>query len=125
MTPFERQPPALTLTAALVAVALVVLVLASTSARRADTTAYAATVAAVATATVAAAAKDNGNVIRPFRVNVPEAALVDLRRRIAATQWPERETVRGCIAGRAARDDSGTRALLGRLITIGAKWRRS
>ena len=31
--------------------------------------------------------------IRPFRVNVPEEALVDLRRRIAATQWPERETV--------------------------------
>jgi pimeloyl-ACP methyl ester carboxylesterase len=31
--------------------------------------------------------------IRPFRVNVPDEALVDLRRRIAATQWPERETV--------------------------------
>ena len=31
--------------------------------------------------------------IRPFRVNVPEAALVDLRQRLAATRWPERETV--------------------------------
>jgi pimeloyl-ACP methyl ester carboxylesterase len=31
--------------------------------------------------------------IRPFRVDFPEEALVDLRRRIAATQWPERETV--------------------------------
>jgi hypothetical protein len=31
--------------------------------------------------------------IRPFRVSIPEAALVDLRRRIAATQWPEKETV--------------------------------
>lgn len=31
--------------------------------------------------------------IRPFRVNVPEADLVDLRRRIAATRWPEKETV--------------------------------
>ena len=31
--------------------------------------------------------------IRPFRVNVPEEALVDLRRRIAATRWPEKETV--------------------------------
>ncbi len=31
--------------------------------------------------------------VRPFRVNVPEAALVDLRRRIAATRWPDRETV--------------------------------
>jgi pimeloyl-ACP methyl ester carboxylesterase len=31
--------------------------------------------------------------IRPFHVDIPEEALVDLRRRIAATQWPERETV--------------------------------
>src|SRR5512146_2638529 len=31
--------------------------------------------------------------IRPFRVNVPQAALDDLRRRIAATRWPDKETV--------------------------------
>ena len=31
--------------------------------------------------------------IRPFRVDIPEEALDDLRRRIAATNWPERETV--------------------------------
>ena len=31
--------------------------------------------------------------IRPFRVNLPEEDLVDLRRRIAATRWPDRETV--------------------------------
>ncbi len=31
--------------------------------------------------------------IRPFRVNIPEAKLVDLRRRILATIWPEQETV--------------------------------
>ena len=31
--------------------------------------------------------------IRPFRVNVPEAELAELRRRINATRWPERETV--------------------------------
>jgi pimeloyl-ACP methyl ester carboxylesterase len=31
--------------------------------------------------------------IRPFTVNVPEADLVDLRRRIEATRWPDRETV--------------------------------
>jgi len=31
--------------------------------------------------------------IRPFRVNVPEAELTDLRRRIVATRLPERETV--------------------------------
>jgi pimeloyl-ACP methyl ester carboxylesterase len=34
-----------------------------------------------------------GDAIRPFRINVPEEALVDLRRRIAATRWPDRETV--------------------------------
>jgi pimeloyl-ACP methyl ester carboxylesterase len=31
--------------------------------------------------------------IRPFRVDVPEDELTDLRRRIAATRWPEKETV--------------------------------
>ena len=31
--------------------------------------------------------------IRPFRINVPEQALVDLRRRIEMTRWPEKETV--------------------------------
>ncbi|HKH91836.1 MAG TPA: epoxide hydrolase [Gemmatimonadaceae bacterium] len=34
------------------------------------------------------------NAIRTFRVNVPEAAIADLRRRIAATRWPEAETVK-------------------------------
>jgi pimeloyl-ACP methyl ester carboxylesterase len=33
------------------------------------------------------------NAIRPFRIKVPQEALNDLRRRIAATQWPEKETV--------------------------------
>ena len=31
--------------------------------------------------------------IRPFNIDFPEDALDDLRRRIAATRWPERETV--------------------------------
>ncbi len=31
--------------------------------------------------------------IRPFHVSIPEEKLVDLRRRIAATNWPEKETV--------------------------------
>lgn len=31
--------------------------------------------------------------IRPFRVHVPQAQLDDLRRRIAATRWPDKETV--------------------------------
>ena len=33
------------------------------------------------------------NALRPFQVNVPEAELTELRRRINATKWPERETV--------------------------------
>jgi len=31
--------------------------------------------------------------LRPFHVNVPEDELIDLRRRINATRWPDRETV--------------------------------
>ena len=33
------------------------------------------------------------NAIRPFRINIPQAALDDLRRRTAATRWPDKETV--------------------------------
>ena len=35
----------------------------------------------------------SGPDIRPFHVSFPEANLTDLRRRIEATKWPERETV--------------------------------
>jgi hypothetical protein len=31
--------------------------------------------------------------VRPFRIDVPEEKLVDLRRRIMAMRWQERETV--------------------------------
>jgi pimeloyl-ACP methyl ester carboxylesterase len=37
--------------------------------------------------------------MRPFRVNVPEAELTELRRRINATRWPERETVADASQG--------------------------
>jgi hypothetical protein len=37
--------------------------------------------------------------IRPFKVNVPEAELADLRRRIDATKWPDRETVTDASQG--------------------------
>ncbi|WP_395406412.1 epoxide hydrolase family protein [Pseudoduganella sp. UC29_106] len=40
-----------------------------------------------------------GDAIRPFRVNVPEADLRDLRRRIAATRWPEAEAVADASQG--------------------------
>ena len=48
---------------------------------------------AVSLLTSQPAAAQAGEAIRPFRVNVSEADLVDLRRRIAATRWPDRETV--------------------------------
>ena len=31
--------------------------------------------------------------VRPFRVEIPQAEVDELRRRIAATRWPDRETV--------------------------------
>ena len=37
--------------------------------------------------------------IRPFHVNVPETELTELRRRINATKWPERETVTDASQG--------------------------
>ena len=38
--------------------------------------------------------------IRPFHsINIPEEALLDLRRRIVATRWPDRETVKDATQG--------------------------
>src|SRR5262245_7186029 len=38
-------------------------------------------------------AAGEGDAIRPFRIAVPEEDIVDLRRRLLATRWPEKETV--------------------------------
>ena len=53
--------------------------------------AAAAGAASLIPATVRAAAENNAT--RPFHISVPEEALIDLRRRLAATRWPDRETV--------------------------------
>jgi pimeloyl-ACP methyl ester carboxylesterase len=45
------------------------------------------------TPTTAAVADASAGAIRPFRIAIPDEALVELRRRIEATVWPERETV--------------------------------
>jgi pimeloyl-ACP methyl ester carboxylesterase len=40
-----------------------------------------------------------GSAIRPFHIEFPEAALDDLRRRVAATRWPTKELVEGRSQG--------------------------
>jgi pimeloyl-ACP methyl ester carboxylesterase len=56
-------------------------------------------VVAVQTSAAATAGQDS-TAIRPFTVPVvPQAALDDLRRRIAATRWPEKETVTDASQG--------------------------
>jgi pimeloyl-ACP methyl ester carboxylesterase len=52
-----------------------------------------ATVAASTLIRTQAHAATTNDAIRPFRIDVPQEELVDLRRRILATRWPERETV--------------------------------
>jgi len=54
--------------------------------------------------------------IRPFRVNVPETELDELRRRIVATRLPERETVTDFSQGVPLARHAETRALLGHRI---------
>ena len=44
-------------------------------------------------------AATNKTAIRPFWVTVPEAELTELRRRINATKWPDRETVSDATQG--------------------------
>jgi len=44
-------------------------------------------------------AATGGAAIRPFRVSYPEADLVDLRRRVAATRWPGKELVSDATQG--------------------------
>jgi pimeloyl-ACP methyl ester carboxylesterase len=39
------------------------------------------------------------NLIRSFQVNVPEEQLTDLRKRVGATRWPEKETVMDASQG--------------------------
>src|SRR3954453_11645810 len=43
--------------------------------------------------TTARPATTTATAIRPFTIGIPEAALEDLRARILATRWPEKETV--------------------------------
>ena len=64
-----------------------------TSPTRRDVLATTAAAGALLLSQEMAATAEGTSTIRPFRIDVPEEKLVDLRRRIAATQWPEKETV--------------------------------
>ncbi len=60
------------------------------------TTRIAVAAIALATAAIPVLGSDtpkDSETIRPFHVHVSDAALADLRQRIAATQWPDKETV--------------------------------
>ena len=48
---------------------------------------------AASVAAVVSAAGKRDTSIRPFKIHVPESELADLRKRIADTRWPDRETV--------------------------------
>ena len=93
MKPLERSTHRVIFRSGIIVVAAtMVLALSSTSARHVGLAVLAATVIGVSSAPVAAA-ENNDTAIRPFRVNVPKADLADLRRRLAATRWPDKETV--------------------------------
>ena len=68
-------------------------------------------------------AAEGHNAMRPFRINVPEPELVDLRRRINATKWPERETVTDASQGVQLATPRNSPAI-GQQMTTGARSRR-
>jgi pimeloyl-ACP methyl ester carboxylesterase len=63
---------------------------------------------------------DKTATIRPFHVNVPEAELTELRRRINATRWPSKELV----ADRSQGVQLATMQALARYWTTDYSWRR-
>ena len=58
--------------------------------------------------------------IRPFRVDMPDEAIADLRQRIAATRWPSRELV----TDRAQGVQLATITELARYWAADYEWRR-
>ena len=79
------------------------------------------TVAAVTTSQPRIGGEDES--IRPFHISFPEATLADLRQRVAATRWPERETVTDRSQG-VQLATMKELATIGRRITTGERWRR-
>jgi hypothetical protein len=93
MKPLERPTHRVTPRSRIIVIAaMVVLALSSTSPRRVGLPLLAVTAVGVSAATPTVA-ENNDTAIRPFRVKVPQADIADLRRRLAATRWPDKETV--------------------------------
>jgi pimeloyl-ACP methyl ester carboxylesterase len=93
MKPLERLTRRESLrTGVFVIAAMAVLALSSTSPRRVGPALFPVTAVDVSAATPMVSENDD-TAIRPFRVNVPDGDLTDLRRRLAATRWPDKETV--------------------------------
>jgi pimeloyl-ACP methyl ester carboxylesterase len=63
------------------------------------TSCFAASAQAEGGGTQSRVSSSDGSAIRPFRVSIPQSALDNLRRRIRATQWPEKETVTDTTQG--------------------------
>jgi pimeloyl-ACP methyl ester carboxylesterase len=66
---------------------------ASSSPNRRDFLAGSAVVGAFGLLAPELRAADTASAIRPFGINIPDEQLVDLRRRISMTRWPDKETV--------------------------------
>jgi epoxide hydrolase-like protein len=62
-------------------------------------TAFAATTKKEGTMTPTAATQELAAGVRPFQVDYPEAVLTDLKKRVNATRWPQRETVKDTTQG--------------------------
>src|SRR5215212_9604448 len=89
---FKRLTDRVTLRSGIIVVAaMMVLTLSATTARRIGVAVLAVTAVGATSATVAAAENNNTKVV-PFRISVPDADLADLRRRLKATRWPDKET---------------------------------
>ena len=100
---------------------------------RRDLLAASAAAGALSVLPVGVAKAADGDAIRPFRVNIPEEELVDLRRRIAATRWPEKETdgspladpgsgISALVWGSSSSTSAAISAISRRRFSITSRW---
>ena len=112
MKPLDRLTQFWTFRIGIIAAAAMWFLTPSLSERRIGLPTLVATIIGVPPVTVIAAEGDR-TAIRPFTFTAPEKDLVELRRRVQRDRVARARDRLRRIAGRAARDDAGTRALLG------------